>query len=81
LIWGGSTSVGASAIQLAVAAGLKVVSVAGKHNIEKVKQLGASEVFDHGDADVAQKVIKALEGTQYVGVSDCVGTYLPVSHS
>lgn len=74
LVWGGSSSVGASAIQLAVGAGLKVVAVAGKHNLDKVKELGASEVFDHSSSTVAEDVIKALEGTQYMGVCDCIGT-------
>ena len=73
MVWGGSSSVGASAIQLAVAAGVKVVSVAGKQNIEKVKSLGASEVFDHSSPSVADDVISALQGTEYVGVCDCIG--------
>jgi NADPH:quinone reductase-like Zn-dependent oxidoreductase len=74
LVWGGSSSVGASAIQLAVGAGVKVVATAGKHNIDAVKKLGASEVFDHSSPTVSEDIIKALEGTEYAGVSDCIGT-------
>ena len=46
LVWGGSSSVGATAIQLAAGAGHKVVSVASARNIENVKALGADAVFD-----------------------------------
>ena len=46
LIWGGSTSVGSNAIQLAVAAGHEVVSTASPRNFDCVKSLGASAVFD-----------------------------------
>jgi NADPH:quinone reductase-like Zn-dependent oxidoreductase len=44
VVWGGSSSVGALAIQLAVASGLKVVATASKHNFDFVKKCGASEV-------------------------------------
>ena len=44
VVWGGSSSVGALAIQLAVASGLKVVATASKHNADFVKKCGASEV-------------------------------------
>ena len=44
VVWGGSSSVGAITIQLAVASGLKVVTTASKHNFDFVKKCGASEV-------------------------------------
>ncbi|KAF2751102.1 GroES-like protein [Sporormia fimetaria CBS 119925] len=74
LVWGGSTSVGASAVQLAVAAGVIVISVAGKHNLSSIEDLGAAEVFDYRSPSVAKDVISALEGTQFLGVCDCIGT-------
>lgn len=46
LIWGGSTSVGSNAIQLAVAAGYEVFTTASPHRFEHVKGLGAAQVFD-----------------------------------
>ena len=73
LVWGGSSSVGASAIQLAAAAGVKVVSVASKHNIENVRELGA-EVFDYNSSSVVDDIVKALEGTTFAGVCDCIGS-------
>jgi NADPH:quinone reductase-like Zn-dependent oxidoreductase len=73
LVWGGSSSVGATAIQLAVGAGVKVVTVAGKHNLQNVKDLGAT-AFDYKDPKVADHIIAALEGTEFAGVCDTIGT-------
>ncbi|PMD18134.1 GroES-like protein, partial [Hyaloscypha hepaticicola] len=50
LFWGGSSSVGSTTIQLAVASGLTVVSTASKKNFDYVKALGAHHVFDHSSA-------------------------------
>jgi len=74
LVWGGSSSVGAAAVQLAVGAGVKVVSVASQHNIDKVKDLGASAVFDYKSSSVVDDIVAALEGTDFAGVCDCIGT-------
>lgn len=74
LVWGGSSSVGATAIQLAAGAGHKVVSVASARNIEGVKALGAAAVFDYNSASVADDIIAALEGTQFAGVCDAIGS-------
>lgn len=46
LIWGGSTSVGSNAIQLAAAAGYEVITTASPHRFEYVKGLGAAQAFD-----------------------------------
>ncbi|KAJ4293995.1 hypothetical protein N0V90_007684 [Kalmusia sp. IMI 367209] len=74
LIWGGSSSVGACAVQFAVAAGVKVVSVASAHNVSKVKDLGAHSVFDYHLSSVTENILGALEGTEYLGVADCIST-------
>lgn len=82
LVWGGSSSVGAVAIQLAVAAGVKVVSTASKHNLDKLKGLGATAAFDYKDPNVTQDILAALEGTEFAGVCDAVGAvsaWAPVS--
>lgn len=52
LIWGGSSSVGSCAIQLAIAAGADVITTAGPKNFEYVKRLGARQCFDY-HADVS----------------------------
>jgi NADPH:quinone reductase-like Zn-dependent oxidoreductase len=74
LIWGGSSSVGAAAIQLAAGAGVKVVSVASKHNLEKLKDLGASAAFDYNSSSVIDDIIAALESTEFAGVCDTIGS-------
>lgn len=74
LVWGGSSSIGATAIQLAVAAGVKVVSVAGKHNLDKIKGLGATAAFDYNDPKVTHDIIAALQGTEFAGVCDAIAT-------
>ena len=74
LIWGGSGSVGAVAIQLAAASGVKVVAVCSSKNIDAVKALGAHEVFDYNASSVTQDILSALKGTEYLGVADCIST-------
>jgi NADPH:quinone reductase-like Zn-dependent oxidoreductase len=73
LIWGGSSSVGSSAIQLAVASGLRVVSTASKRNFEYVKSLGAETVIDHSSSTVVDDLVKALKGGKFVGAYDSIG--------
>jgi NADPH:quinone reductase-like Zn-dependent oxidoreductase len=67
IIWGGSTSVGSNAIQLAVAAGYEVITTASPRNFDYVKKLGASQVFDYKDKGVVTNVIKALRGKTIAG--------------
>ena len=67
LIWGGSTSVGCNAIQLAVAAGYEVITTASPRNFDYVKELGASQVFDYHSKTVIKDVIKAFEGKTIAG--------------
>ncbi|KAF2875313.1 oxidoreductase-like protein [Massariosphaeria phaeospora] len=74
LVWGGSSSIGASAIQLAVGAGLKVVSVASAHNLQNLKNLGAAAALDYKSSSVVDDVVDALSGTEFAGVCDCIGT-------
>jgi NADPH:quinone reductase-like Zn-dependent oxidoreductase len=67
LVWGGSTSVGCNAIQLAVAAGYDVVTTASPKNFAYVKNLGASRVFDYKSPTVVRDVIGALNGANIAG--------------
>ncbi|KAJ6078831.1 hypothetical protein N7467_008584 [Penicillium canescens] len=61
LLWGGSSSVGCSAIQLAVAAGLTVVTTAGAQNHDLVTSLGAKHVIDYNSPTVIEEVLKVLK--------------------
>ena len=67
LVWGGSTSVGSNAIQLAVAAGYEVFTTASPRNFDYCKKLGASCVFNYSDANVVRDLIAALEGKTIAG--------------
>ncbi|KAF3403774.1 Zinc-binding alcohol dehydrogenase domain-containing protein cipB [Penicillium rolfsii] len=66
LIWGGSSSVGCSLIQLAIAAGLEVVTTASTANHDLMRSLGASNVFDHHDSDVSEKLLGVLRNGDLV---------------
>ncbi|HET8912239.1 MAG TPA: zinc-binding alcohol dehydrogenase family protein [Ktedonobacteraceae bacterium] len=67
LIWGGSTSVGSNAIQLAVAAGYEVITTASPRNFDYVKELGASQVFNYNSKTVVKDIIAALQGKTLAG--------------
>jgi NADPH:quinone reductase-like Zn-dependent oxidoreductase len=68
VIWGGATSVGNCAIQLAVAAGYHVVTTASPKNFAHVRGLGAAAVFDYQDRHVVNQVVEALRGFELAGV-------------
>ncbi|MDA8277756.1 MAG: zinc-binding alcohol dehydrogenase family protein [Actinomycetota bacterium] len=67
LIWGGSSSVGSNAIQLAVASGYRVVTTASPKNFNYVTSIGASSVFDHRAPNVIGEIINALQGKDLAG--------------
>lgn len=70
LVWGGSSSVGASVIQLAVASGVEVVATASKRNFDLVKKLGAKEVFDYNTPSVVGDLTAYLTDKEVAGGFD-----------
>ncbi|KDE09819.1 hypothetical protein MVLG_00217 [Microbotryum lychnidis-dioicae p1A1 Lamole] len=56
LVWGGSTSVGLYAVQLAALAGYRVVATSSPKNYDLVKKYGASAVFDYADDATPSKI-------------------------
>ena len=68
VVWGGATSVGSCAIQLAAAAGYRVHATASPRNFEHVRKLGASEVFDYADRRAVDQVVGSLQGYELAGV-------------
>ena len=74
LIWGGSSGVGCSTIQLARAAGLRVVTTASKQNWDLCKSLGAREVFDRNSDSVVDDIVAALQGRPLIGAVNAIGT-------
>ena len=67
LVWGGSTSVGSNAIQLAVAAGYEVFATASPRNFDYLKSLGASRTFDYHSKTVVKDIVAALKGKTCAG--------------
>ena len=74
VVWGGSSSVGSFAIQLAANSGLKVYTTASPRNFDYCKALGASEVFDHSKDGVIEDIINAINGERVVGVIDVMSS-------
>jgi len=67
LVWGGSTSVGTNAIQLAAAAGYEVITTCSPRNFDYVKRLGASQAFDYRSNTVTSEIVTALKGGKLAG--------------
>lgn len=67
LVWGGSTSVGCNAIQLATAAGYEVIATASPKNHDYLKKLGAVEVFDYHSTTVVPDIISAFKNRTAAG--------------
>ncbi|TFY67673.1 hypothetical protein EVG20_g3863 [Dentipellis fragilis] len=61
LVYGASTSVGQYVVQFAKLSGLHVIATTSPKNFDLIKSLGADEVFDYHDPEVAKK-IKASTG-------------------
>ena len=67
VVWGGSTSVGMNAVQLARAAGYDVVSTASPRNADLVRSLGADAVADHHSATAVDDLVAAIGSRPVVG--------------
>ncbi|KAK5952498.1 hypothetical protein OHC33_006542 [Knufia fluminis] len=73
LVWGGSSSVGTAAIQLAVASGLDVVTTCSKRNFDLVDKLGAKP-FDYNSPSIVGDLVAELQKGSFVGAYDSIGT-------
>lgn len=73
VVWGGATSVGSNAIQLAVAAGHRVLTTASPHNHDLVRGLGAEVALDYRSPTVVADLVAAVDGAEVAGVL-AVGT-------
>lgn len=67
LVWGGSTSVGSNAIQLAAAAGYEVITTASPRNFDYVASLGAVQVFDYNSPSVVEDIIATFKARTLAG--------------
>ena len=73
LLWGGSSSVGSSVIQLASQSGYRVITTASPSNYDYCKGLGASLVLDYHNPDIVDILIGLLSITKCVGAYDAIG--------
>lgn len=71
LVWGGATSVGCNAIQLAVSSGYEVYTTSSPKNFNYMKKLGASQAFDHNAETIVGDLIRTLKGKTIAGALDC----------
>lgn len=72
LIWGGNSSVGRYAIQLAKLGGHKVITVASPASADELKALGAERVFSYKESDVVEQINKEYGDIPFV--LDAIGT-------
>ncbi|EYB27299.1 hypothetical protein FG05_07249 [Fusarium graminearum] len=66
LVWGGSSSVGQYAIQIATILGFKTVATCSPHSFDLVKSFGATHVFDYNDPNVVKSIKEVAPGLKYV---------------
>ena len=74
LVWGGSSSVGCNAIQLAVASGYGCIAIASARNAGLLKKLGASQVLDHTAPTIVEDVVEVLRGHRLAGTLHATGS-------
>ncbi len=67
LIWGGSTSVGSNAIQLARNAGYRVVATASPRNFDYLRSLGAAETVDRNSPDAVTEIVAKIGDSPLAG--------------
>ena len=68
VVWGGASSVGGNAIQLARAAGYRVITTASPKNHARMQELGAEAVFDYRDTAAVADIVAAVGGDTVSGV-------------
>lgn len=67
LIWEGSTGAGSNAVQLAVAAGDEVITMASPRNFDFVRALGACQVFGYHRETGVQDLTVTFQGRTLAG--------------
>lgn len=73
LIHGGAGGVGSFAVQIAKAAGARVLATAGPYNQEILRELGADVAIDYSSQDVTEVVLDDTGGVGVNAVFDTVG--------
>ncbi len=78
LVWGGASSVGSGAVQIAAKLGFEVFAVASPPHHAYLKTLGAKAVFDYRSPDVVAEVAKAAKdiGTEVKLAFDAISEHV-----
>ena len=76
LIHGGSGGVGSFAVQMARAAGARVIATASASNQSTLEELGADVALDYATADVVEAVLEATDGQGAHAAFDIQGSDL-----
>ncbi|KAF5349758.1 hypothetical protein D9758_010197 [Tetrapyrgos nigripes] len=71
LVWGGASSAGHFTVQLAQLGGMRVIATASPKHFDRLKALGADEVFDYRDPEVSKKIRAYTNGNLEHAV-DCI---------
>lgn len=72
LVWGGSSSVGQFAIQILRYYGYtNILATASRRHHEKLRSLGANEVFDYNDPDIITSINRVGDVAR---IYDCIGS-------
>jgi NADPH2:quinone reductase len=79
LIHGGAGGVGSFAVQIAKAAGARVLATSGPDNLETLRQLGADVVINYRSEDPAQVALRETGGQGVDAVFDTAGKNVPAS--
>lgn len=79
LIHGGAGGVGSFAVQIAKAAGARVLATAGPDNQDTLKELGADTTFDYHNQDMSKAILDETNGQGVDAVFDTAGGNIPES--
>ena len=74
VLYGDSMSIGSMTIQLATAAGIRVISVASSKNFDFCCKCGPSDVFDHKDSSIVDDVVKAVGKITFAGIYNTISS-------
>ncbi len=77
LVWGGASSVGSGAVQIAAALGFEVFAVASPQHHAYLKTLGAKAVFDYRSPGVVAEIVNAAKdvGTEVKLAFDAISEH------
>ncbi|KAL3483763.1 chaperonin 10-like protein [Aspergillus germanicus] len=82
IVYGGSSAVGSMTTQIATAAGIHVISIAGKQNFALSKSCGTGTVINREDLDVVAQAVEAVKKSnlEFIGIFDAISTPPTYAH-